>query len=80
MRLKSKRRGTAKWKLWPAHAKTMIVIENEGTAWGAYDTDIPGLGVAGSSREEVEVLVHEAIRLHRELELEIRNSKLETEC
>ena len=42
----------------------MIVIENEGDAWGAYAPDLPGLGVAGASRQEVEVLVGEAVTEH----------------
>jgi predicted RNase H-like HicB family nuclease len=33
---------------------------------GAYCPDLPGLGAAGASREEVEGLIHEAIELHIE--------------
>ena len=43
-----------------------VVIEHEGDSWGAYAPDLPGLGVAGSSRAEVEELVREAIEFHIE--------------
>jgi len=42
----------------------MIVIEREGDSWGAYAPDLPGLGVAGSSRDEVERLAREAVASH----------------
>ena len=42
----------------------VIVIENEGDSWGAYAPDLPGLGVAGASRQEVETLVQEAVAEH----------------
>ena len=42
----------------------LIVIERDGDAWGAYAPDLPGLGVAGSSREEVEKLAREAVAGH----------------
>jgi predicted RNase H-like HicB family nuclease len=44
----------------------LVVIENEGDSWGAYIPDLPGVGVAGDSREEVEQLIREAIELHLE--------------
>lgn len=44
----------------------LVVIENEGESWGAYAPDLPGVGVAGDSREEVEQLIREAIELHLE--------------
>lgn len=40
------------------------MIENEGTAWGAYAPDLPVLGVAGSTQEEVERLAEEAVQEH----------------
>ena len=43
-----------------------VVIEHEGEAWGAYVPDLPGCVAAGSSREEVEQLIREAIPLHLE--------------
>lgn len=42
----------------------LVVIEREGEAWGAYAPDLPGLGVAGATREEVERLVREAVVSH----------------
>jgi predicted RNase H-like HicB family nuclease len=42
----------------------LVVIEHEGDSWGAYCPDLPGVGVAGRTREEVERLVREAIALH----------------
>ena len=42
----------------------LIVIEHAGETWGAYAPDLPGLGVAGSSREEVERLAKEAVATH----------------
>lgn len=44
----------------------LVVIENEGETWGAYVPDLPGVGVAGDSREEVEELIRKAIELHLE--------------
>lgn len=44
----------------------LVVIENEGEGWGAYCPDLPGVGVAGDSRAEVEQLIREAIELHLE--------------
>lgn len=45
-------------------SRYLIVIEREGNAWGANAPDLPGLGVAGSSREEVEALAREAVASH----------------
>jgi predicted RNase H-like HicB family nuclease len=42
----------------------LVVIENEGSSWGAYCPDLPGVGVVGDSRGEVEQLIREAIALH----------------
>ena len=42
----------------------VVVIEQEGDAWGAYVPDLPGCVAAGSSRVEVEELIAEAIPLH----------------
>ena len=42
----------------------LVVIEQEGDSWGAYCPDLPGVGVVGDSREEVELLVAEAISFH----------------
>ncbi len=42
----------------------LVVIEHEGESWGAYCPDLPGVGVVGDSREEVEQLIREAISFH----------------
>jgi predicted RNase H-like HicB family nuclease len=44
----------------------LVVIEHDGEGWGAYCPDLPGLGVAGQSSEEVERLIREAIPFHLE--------------
>ena len=43
-----------------------VIIEGGETGYSAYTPELPGLGVAGSSLEEVERLVREAISLHIE--------------
>jgi predicted RNase H-like HicB family nuclease len=46
---------------------TYTVIYEEGPAsWGAYVPDLPGLISVGDSREEVEILLQEAIEFHVE--------------
>lgn len=42
----------------------LVVIEREEDSWGAYCPDLPGLGVVGDSRDEVERLIREAIPFH----------------
>ena len=42
----------------------VVVIEQEGEAWGAYVPDLPGCVAVGRSRLEVEELIAEAIPLH----------------
>lgn len=42
----------------------LVVIEGEGDSWSAYVPDLPGCVSAGSSREEVEQLIREAIAFH----------------
>jgi predicted RNase H-like HicB family nuclease len=44
----------------------LVVIEHEGDSWGAYCPDLPGIGVVGDSREEVERLIREAVAFHIE--------------
>jgi predicted RNase H-like HicB family nuclease len=44
----------------------LVVIEHEGDSWGAYCPDLPGVGVVGDSREEVEQLIREAVSFHLE--------------
>ena len=43
-----------------------MVIEGDGDSWSAYVPDLPGCVSAGSSREEVEQMMGEAIALHIE--------------
>ncbi len=45
-------------------SRYLLVIEREGSSWGAYAPDLPGLGVAASTREEVERLAVEAVARH----------------
>jgi predicted RNase H-like HicB family nuclease len=44
----------------------LVIYEQAPGGWGAYCPDLPGLGAAGTTREEVERLIHEAIELHIE--------------
>lgn len=44
----------------------VVIFERGQTGWGAYCPDLPGLGVVGRSRTEVERLIHEAIEVHIE--------------
>ena len=44
----------------------LVVIEHEGESWGAYCPDLPGVGVVGDTREEVEQLINETIAFHLE--------------
>jgi len=45
-----------------------LVIYERGKdgGWGAYAPDLPGLGVAAESREEVATLIREGIKLYLE--------------
>jgi predicted RNase H-like HicB family nuclease len=44
----------------------LVIYEQSPAGWGGYCPDLPGLGAAGATREEVERLIHEAIELHIE--------------
>lgn len=44
----------------------LVVIEREGSSWGAYVPDLPGCVAAGESEQEVRELIREAIELHIE--------------
>jgi hypothetical protein len=39
----------------------LVVIEHQDESWGAYCPDLPGLGVTGTTREEVEQPVTKAL-------------------
>jgi predicted RNase H-like HicB family nuclease len=43
-----------------------VIYEQGPASWGAYCPDLPGLGVAATSREEAEQLIREGIELHIE--------------
>lgn len=44
----------------------LVVIEQQGDGWGAFCPDLPGVGVVGESRAEVEQLIREAVVFHLE--------------
>ena len=44
-----------------------VVIEKGETSYGAYVPDLPGCVAVGETREEVEVLIREAIQFHLEM-------------
>ncbi len=44
----------------------LVVIEQGQSSFGAYVPDLPGCVAAGETREEVSVLIQEAIELHIE--------------
>jgi len=44
--------------------KYAVVIEKGTESYGAYAPDLPGCAVAGETREEVVLLIQEAIALH----------------
>jgi predicted RNase H-like HicB family nuclease len=46
--------------------KYLIVYEKSENGWGAYAPDLPGLGVAAATLDEVKQLMHEAIEFHLE--------------
>ena len=43
-----------------------VVYERTSTGWSAYVPALPGLGVAGETRVEVEQLIREGIPFHLE--------------
>ena len=44
----------------------LIVIENAGKNFSAYSPDLPGCVATGSTREEIEHRMYEAIQMHVE--------------
>ena len=46
--------------------KYTVIYEKGPTSWGAYVPDLPGVVAAGSSREDTERLMEEAIQFHLE--------------
>jgi predicted RNase H-like HicB family nuclease len=46
--------------------KYLVVYEKSSTSWGAYVPDLPGLGVAATTLDEVKELIREAVEFHIE--------------
>ena len=46
--------------------KHLIVYEKSNTGWGAYAPDLPGLGAAAKTFDEVKELIREAVEFHLE--------------
>lgn len=44
--------------------KYLVIYERSNSGWGAYAPDLPGLGVAGATLEEVKDLIREAMEFH----------------
>jgi predicted RNase H-like HicB family nuclease len=44
----------------------VVIYEPSATGWSAYCPDLPGLGVAGKTRAEVERLIREGAEFHIE--------------
>ena len=42
----------------------LVIFEHERDSWGAYCPDLPGVGVVGDTRTEVDQLIREAIAFH----------------
>jgi predicted RNA binding protein YcfA (HicA-like mRNA interferase family)/predicted RNase H-like HicB family nuclease len=49
-----------------AEMKYLVVYEKSPTSWGAYVPDLPGLGVAATTLDEVKELIRETIEFHVE--------------
>ena len=50
-----------------AQTEYLIIVEKYGTgAYGAYVAELPGIGVAGKTEDEVHELIADAIRLYLE--------------
>ncbi len=46
--------------------KYLVVFEKSPTGYGAYVPDLPGCIATGKTRDEIEVLIYEAIIFHLE--------------
>jgi predicted RNase H-like HicB family nuclease len=46
--------------------KYLVIYEKSATGWGAYAPDLPGLGVAATTLDEVKELIREAMEFHLE--------------
>ena len=48
----------------PPAMQYLVVIEEGANSFGAYVPDLPGCVAVGETREEVTLLIHEAIEFH----------------
>ena len=48
------------------HEYLVIFEQGKDGGWGAYAPDLPGLGVAAETREEVATLIRDGIRIYIE--------------
>lgn len=46
--------------------KYLVIYERSAEGWGAYAPDLPGLGVAAATLDEVKELIREAVEFHLE--------------
>jgi predicted RNase H-like HicB family nuclease len=46
--------------------KYLVIYEKSESGWGAYVPDLPGLGIAAKTQDEVKELIREAIEFHLE--------------
>lgn len=46
--------------------KYLVIYEKSATGWGAYAPDLPGLGAAATTLDEVKELIREAMEFHFE--------------
>lgn len=46
--------------------KYLVIYQKSATGWGAYAPDLPGLGVAAGTLDEVKDLIREAVEFHLE--------------
>ena len=44
--------------------KYLVIYEKSELGWGAYAPDLPGLGVAAKTLDEVKNLIREAVEFH----------------
>jgi predicted RNase H-like HicB family nuclease len=48
-------------------ARILVIIEKGDSSYGAYSPDVPGCVAVGDTREEVEILMREALQAHLQL-------------
>ncbi len=48
-------------------ARILVIIEKGDSSYGAYSPDVPGCVAVGDTREEVEMLMREALQAHLQL-------------